>query len=811
MHNKCKKCKILLNLFHQISYSLLIVSSRIMMKTNPRQVDSIEAFAFLNCPECTFRTKEEKYFAYHAALNHPLSNSFFGKQMEQEQSKISPKISINSPDLDEGSIKNLDLALEPSPTKVRKMTNKEKYSVIKRELNEREIGSRSDSTDNDMIIDVSEKIVSVEKDTLVCSGNLPQMDNSVNISGKVCQPIEHEKLEISPEIDDYSPALDKASINNLDPNLEPSKVLDEFVETGECQIYDNFEDLDKYFESDDDLEILDDSEIVDVKISKPVAQIAQLKNPNDDNILTEKEFGIESKSVKLKGVAESPQNLETDLNYVSDFMSTKNDHVPADTKICPACSFVTKNLEHHINLCHQPVLKLKVLRKQLVDCFLSKYQKQKDKDYSVLGAESLDKTFDENRQKPSDNKINNVHSNDVKDQEDFGDYSAGKYKCSICENFFSKASDLEKHIETAHDGKNCQENESSFSQTNGKLHITSVHEGKKPNNCTKELLNSKKKVKRPKKALIAEKMKLVKTQCGKHAVREVSLMLNIDHANLRRWIKKEGVTFVQKEGECKFCEIKKSNDSISKDRLFQFLKFNKTNKFQCYFCDFTTQKRGCIFKHIKSIHKNEIIASSNSMIEDKHDCRKSECKELYGVFEGKKFWCTICKKLDSLSQLSTKKIQKSKIKEKTINKELCTECGVSVTNLKQHLDNVHNGEKQICPQCGKELKNLHSLKEHLKTAHDKLTCTICGKMYGAKPMKRHIRSAHTANDQKKFKCEVCGKGFSYSHDLKDHHNIHTGEKPYKCELCPVAFASKGTYHMHQRRHLGHRRNRSKAM
>jgi hypothetical protein len=43
-------------------------------------------------------------------------------------------------------------------------------------------------------------------------------------------------------------------------------------------------------------------------------------------------------------------------------------------------------------------------------------------------------------------------------------------------------------------------------------------------------------------------MKLVKTQCGKHAVREVSLMLNIDHVNLRRWIKKEGVTFTYTKG-----------------------------------------------------------------------------------------------------------------------------------------------------------------------------------------------------------------------------------------------------------------------
>ena len=318
--------------------------------------------------------------------------------------------------------------------------------------------------------------------------------------------------------------------------------------------------------------------------------------------MTEKEFGIESQSVILKGGTESSQKLETDLNYVSDFDNTKNDHVPADTKICPACSFVTKNLEHHINLCHQPVLKLKVLRKPLVDCFLSKYQKQKEKDYSVLSAESLVDTFDENRQKPSVTKINNVHSHEVKDQEDF---RARKYKCSICEKKYFQASNLEKHIEFAHDGKKYQEDDSSFSQTNGKLHITSVHEGKKPNNCTQEDLNDKKKVKRPRKAMIEEKMKLVKTQCGKHAVREVSLMLNIDRGNLRRWIKKEGVTFTQKEGECKFCEIKSSNDSVSKNRLFQFLKFNKTSKFQCYFCDFTTlnKKRGCIFKHIKSIHK----------------------------------------------------------------------------------------------------------------------------------------------------------------------------------------------------------------
>ena len=77
------------------------------------------------------------------------------------------------------------------------------------------------------------------------------------------------------------------------------------------------------------------------------------------------------------------------------------------------------------------------------------------------------------------------------------------------------------------------------------------------------------------------------------------------------------------------------------------------------------------------------------------------------------------------------------------------ECGVSVTNLKQHLDNVHHGEKQICPQCGKELKK-HSLRGHMKTEHDKEPCTVCGKMFGSRHMKKHIHSAHTPKEQKQI-------------------------------------------------------------
>ena len=44
---------------------------------NPWQVDSIHAFYFLKCPECTFDTNEEFTFQEHAIENHPLSFVLF--------------------------------------------------------------------------------------------------------------------------------------------------------------------------------------------------------------------------------------------------------------------------------------------------------------------------------------------------------------------------------------------------------------------------------------------------------------------------------------------------------------------------------------------------------------------------------------------------------------------------------------------------------------------------------------------------------------------------------------------------------------
>ena len=66
-----------------------------MITDNPWNVDSIEAFSCLKCPECDFNTKEEDFFQNHAVENHPLSFIFFGKSETENDTKVEETDSID--------------------------------------------------------------------------------------------------------------------------------------------------------------------------------------------------------------------------------------------------------------------------------------------------------------------------------------------------------------------------------------------------------------------------------------------------------------------------------------------------------------------------------------------------------------------------------------------------------------------------------------------------------------------------------------------------------------------------------------------
>ena len=54
------------------------------MEFNPWQVESIQEFLVLKCPECAFDSKEENTFQDHAINNHPLSFILFGNPIKEE-------------------------------------------------------------------------------------------------------------------------------------------------------------------------------------------------------------------------------------------------------------------------------------------------------------------------------------------------------------------------------------------------------------------------------------------------------------------------------------------------------------------------------------------------------------------------------------------------------------------------------------------------------------------------------------------------------------------------------------------------------
>ena len=255
-------------------------------------------------------------------------------------------------------------------------------------------------------------------------------------------------------------------------------------------------------------------------------------------------------------------------------------------------------------------------------------------------------------------------------------------------------------------------------------------------------------------------------------------------------------------------------------RLLPFIERNSDKdskqRFVCSLCNKKYIEKEIILRHLNNYHQNEIISTitkpdyrPKTQMES-YVCKDEACNDIYGPRWGRHFdlWCKQCTDMARLSILKRKK-NKQPQKQKQKPHQLCPECGLSVQDLKHHLKRRH-GEKQICMYWKKDLNSKESLKGHIEKVHEKLPCELCGYLSAKSRMNRHFESKHTPNDQKKYQCVVCGKGFVAKEHLKDHANIHTGEKPYKCIYCSMSFASKGTHGMHQRTHLGHRRKYSKT-
>jgi len=214
---------------------------------------------------------------------------------------------------------------------------------------------------------------------------------------------------------------------------------------------------------------------------------------------------------------------------------------------------------------------------------------------------------------------------------------------------------------------------------------------------------------------------------------------------------------------------------------------------------------------------------------------------------------SICKKKVKNSKKKKEEIEEKieslpKEKKRPFQGGLCTTCGKDVSNLKRHIQMVHERvmKTYTCEFCNKEIVSHSGCKLYLHRqrceaaatgVYDKFPCDICGAKFATvrkryehkikcsgKVVKKYKCPPHLKCDFenctfktnnrlilqnhmnrhlnlpiiKNFSCDMCGTSYARKEQLTHHINsVHLNFKEFNCDQCGASFASKEFLKRHE--------------